>query len=170
MAGKGVGGEVTADYAPSGLVWKLTCPASNIIIDGRTPPPTLEKPSVRAATGRRVLVVEDEPVIAAGIAAMLEPAGFEVIGPASGVKEALSLLEHEGCDTAVLDVNLGNETSEPVARELIRSGTPYVVMSGYSREQLPGFFRAAPFIHKPLQAAVLRSEIKRCLMTTGAMS
>jgi PAS domain S-box-containing protein len=159
------GGEVTAGYAPSGLVWKLKCPAGNIA-EGRTPAPALDKPSARMTNCPRVLVVEDEPVIAAGIAAMLGPAGFEVIGPAGGIREALSLLEHEGCDIAVLDVILGSETSESVARELIRSGTPFVIISGYSREQLPEFFRAAPFIHKPLQADSLQAEIKRCVVTT----
>ena len=115
-----------------------------------------------------MLVVDDEPVIAAEIAAMLEEAGLEVIGPASSVREALSLLEHEGCDAAVLDVNLGNQTSEPIA--LIRRGTPFVLVSGYSRTQLPGFFRSAPFIHKPLQPAELQAEIKRCLVATGPLS
>jgi DNA-binding response OmpR family regulator len=101
---------------------------------------------------------------------MLEEAGLEVIGPASGVREALSLLEHEGCDAAVLDVNLGNQTSEPIAQELISRGTPFVLVSGYSRTQLPGFFRSAPFIHKPLQPAELQAEIKRCLVATGPPS
>ena len=168
MVESSVGGEVSVDYTPSGLIWRLECPALNII-DGRSLP-DFDQPSVRAAGGQRVLVVEDEPLIAAEIAAMLEQAGFEIIGPAACVTEALSLLERENCDTAVLDVNLGRETSEPVAQVLIRNGTPFVVISGYTREQLPRFFQAAPLVQKPLQSFVLRAEIERCLVTTSAMS
>jgi PAS domain S-box-containing protein len=169
FAKQGTGGQVTVEYAPSGLIWRLDCPANNIV-EGGALAPVYDKSSVRPASGRRVLVVDDEPVIAAEIAAMLEEAGLEVIGPASGVREALSLLEHEGCDAAVLDVNLGNQTSEPIAQELIRRGTPFVLVSGYSRTQLPGFFRSAPFIHKPLQPAELQAGIKRCLVATGPLS
>ncbi len=167
MVEDSVGAEVSVDYAPSGLVWRLECRASNII-DGRLPSPVPVKPTIRAASGRRVLVVEDEPLIAAGIAEILELGGFQVIGPAGGVREALWLLEHEGCDTAVLDVNLGAETSEPITLELIRTGIPFVVVSGYSRDQLPAFFRSAPLIPKPLQAAVLQAQIKSCLVGSGA--
>jgi PAS domain S-box-containing protein len=154
MVESAVSGGVSVDYAPSGLVWRLECPAGSII-DGHHVSSVADKPPLHVASGRRVLVVEDEPLIAAEIADILELAGFQVIGPASGVKEALRLLEREGCDTAVLDVNLGAETSEPITRELIRIGTPFVVLSGYSREQLPVSFRLAPLIHKPLQATVL---------------
>ena len=169
MVESSVGGEVSVDYAPSGLVWHLECPAGNIV-DGRLPLPVAGKPRVHAASGRRVLVVEDEPLIAAEIAGILELAGFDVVGPASGVREALMLLEHEGCDTAVVDVILGAETSEPIMRELVSIGTPFVVVSGYSREQLPLFFRSAPLIRKPFQAAELHAEINRCLVGTSAMS
>src|SRR3954471_9178294 len=67
--------------------------------------------------GRRLLVVEDEYVIAADIAASLQALGVEVAGPAASVVEALALLESEGdrLDGAVLDINLGNERVYPVA-------------------------------------------------------
>ena len=161
-----VGGEVLVDYAPSGLVWRLACPAGNII-DGGSPTPSLDKPSVRAASGRRVLVVEDEPLIAAEIATTLELAGFKIVGPAGSVSLALALMNGDGCDAAVLDVNLGHETSEPIARGLMNEGKPFVVVSGYTRAQMPQIFRAAPLIGKPLSPAVLEAEIKR-LVTNAA--
>lgn len=59
------------------------------------------------------------------IAAALSDAGCDVIGPASTVAQALALIAEGGCDAAVLDANLGVETAEPIARQLIKSGTPF---------------------------------------------
>ena len=162
-----VGGGVVVDYAPSGLVWRFDCPTGNIV-DGRPPTPSLDKPSVPAASGGRVLVVEDEPLIAAEIATTLELVGFKIIGPTSSVSHALALMEGDGCDAAVLDVNLGHETSEPIARGLMSDGKPFVVVSGYTRAQLPQVFLAAPLIGKPLSPSVLEAEVKR-LVTTAAL-
>ena len=63
----------------------------------------------------------------------------------------------------MLDVNLGTETSEPVARELIRLGRPFVATSGYSREQMPGIMQAAPLLGKPVSSEMLIAEVDRCL-------
>ena len=84
-----------------------------------------------------------------------------VIGPANSVVRALALLAQFGCDAAVLDVNLGTETSEPVARELVKLGTPFVATSGYSREQLPEIMQTAPLLSKPVSSAVLIAEVER---------
>jgi DNA-binding response OmpR family regulator len=62
----------------------------------------------------RVLVVEDEFMIGLDIGQQLAGAGFEVVGPALSVAKALRFVAEPGCDVAVLDVNLGSETSEPV--------------------------------------------------------
>ena len=77
-------------------------------------------------------MVEDEPLVAIEIAHILKKAGFDVIGPARAVAPALSLIEERGCDAAVLDINLGGETSEPVAWRLLTRGAPFVALSGYS--------------------------------------
>ena len=135
MVEASVGGEVSVDYARAGLVWRFSCPAGNIV-EGRLPS-TVNEASWACSGGGRVLVVEDEPLIAAEIAITLELAGFKIIGPTSSVSHALALMEGDGCDAAVLDVNLGHETSEPIARGLISDGKPFVVVSGYSRAQLP---------------------------------
>ena len=63
----------------------------------------------------------------------------------------------------MLDVNLGTETSEPVARDLIRLGTPFVATSGYSREQLPEIMQTAPLLGKPVGSEMLIAEVERCL-------
>ena len=99
----------------------------------------------------RVLLVEDEPLLAVELADELAEAGFKVVGPASSTARALRLMDDTGCDAAVLDVNLGKETSEAVALALRESGTPFVVLSGYSSIELGAAFQGAPFLSKPVQ-------------------
>jgi DNA-binding response OmpR family regulator len=81
----------------------------------------------------RVLVVEDEAILALDIAEQLSSAGFQVVGPAPSVAKALKLITDVGCDFAVLDVNLRDETAEPVARELRSRSTPFLFLSAVSK-------------------------------------
>ena len=113
---------------------------------------------------KRVLVVEDDALIALDIARELTDAGLEVVGPATSVAKALSLIGERGCDVAVLDVNLGhNETSEPVARELRIRSTPFVVLSGYAREQHPPGLHGAPVLSKPARPGELIATLLGCI-------
>ena len=163
-----LGCDAEVDFAPTGLVWRIDCPVAGLI-EGSTPPAprsngaALKEQPAQASGRRRVLVVEDEPLIAMDIAHTLAEAGYDVIGPAGSVAEALSLIALSGCDAAVLDVNLGAETAEPVARELIRRGTPYIATSGYTREQQPEIMRLAPLLGKPVKPGLLIAEIERSL-------
>jgi CheY-like chemotaxis protein len=167
MVRMSLGCNASIEFAPTGLVWRIDCPAEKVIEGRSVRPATRPNGAVvadRAASAdlRRVLVVEDEALIAMEIADALSNAGWEVVGPASSVAQALALLASTGCDAAVLDVNLGNETVEPVARELITSGTPFVAVSGYSRDQQSSLLRNAPLIGKPLKPELLVAEIRRC--------
>src|SRR3978361_396791 len=87
----------------------------------------------RQLGGRCLLVVEDEDVVAADLAAALELLGAEVVGPAGSVEEALTLVENEGgrLDGAVLDINLRNERVYPVADVLAARGGPFVFTTRY---------------------------------------
>lgn len=101
----------------------------------------------------RILVVEDEFFIAQEIADAVTLAGFAVVGPFARVAEALRHLEvGPACDAAVLDVSLRNESSLPVAEALARRGIPFVVVTGFSPDQLPGAMAAAPVLAKPLDS------------------
>ena len=77
----------------------------------------------------------------------LASAGYEVVGPATSVRKALRL--EPTCDVAVLDVNLGRETCEPVARKLRESGKPFVVLTGYSPDNLGSSYNHATVLTKP---------------------
>jgi DNA-binding NarL/FixJ family response regulator len=111
----------------------------------------------------RVLVVEDEALFALEIAHLLTAAGFDVLGPAKSVKQALEIIEQQNCEAAVLDITLGLETSERVAVELISRGTRFVTLSGYSREQRPPVFTGVPALQKPVRSNLLIGSIERCL-------
>ena len=162
MVNMSLGCKAEIDYAATGFRWRIACPAQKIVenaeaatIQGSMPTP--------ASGSKRVLVVEDEAMIAMEIAAILSDAGFTVVGPAASVAQALALIERTGCEAAVLDINLGNETAEPIARVLSASATPFVTTSGYSREQQPAAFRNAPLISKPVRSELLIAEIRKCL-------
>ncbi len=114
-------------------------------------------------TRGRILVVEDEPLLALDMAQTLEEAGYEVIGPAASVKEALSWIERAECDAAVLDMNLRNETAEPIAHALIARDTPFISLSGYSASQRPEVFRGAVALTKPLDVSKLFDALRDCI-------
>ncbi len=111
----------------------------------------------------RVLVVEDDALIALDIARQLASAGFQVVGPAISVAKALKLIGEPGCDIAVLDVNLGDkETSEPIARELRARAKPFVILSGYARDEHPREFQGAPVLSKPTTPGELIATLLSC--------
>jgi DNA-binding response OmpR family regulator len=112
---------------------------------------------------KRVLVVEDNALLGLDIAQQLLDAGLDVVGPATSVTKALMLVVATGCDAAVLDVNLGSETSEAVALELRARSTPFVVLSGYSSEQHPPGFHGAPMLSKPARPEDLIAMLFKCL-------
>jgi DNA-binding response OmpR family regulator len=111
--------------------------------------------------GTRVLVVEDEPLSALDLVDMLTEGGFQVLGPVSLVSDALRLICSEGCDVAVLDVNLGRESAEPIAIHMRERGIPFLVLSGYSRAQHPPGFNGAPSLAKPVSSTDLVREVSR---------
>jgi DNA-binding LytR/AlgR family response regulator len=102
--------------------------------------------------GCRLLVVEDEYLIAADLTASLELLGVEVIGPAASVEEALSLVENNGSriDGAVLDINLQNERVYPVADVLTARGVPFVFTTGYDAVAVPIAYACVPRCEKPV--------------------
>ncbi len=115
------------------------------------------------SAGSRILVVEDEAMIAFNLAQELEKAGFVVVGPAPSVAKALALIERQGCDFAVVDIHLRQETAEPIGRELLARGVPFVITTGYTNEQLPPIFHDVPMFAKPIQMTRLLAELRRRL-------
>jgi CheY-like chemotaxis protein len=98
---------------------------------------------------KRILVVEDEFLIALDIAGVLEQAGLAVVGPAATVNEALAAIEREEVHGALLDAHLAGEPVSRIADALKARSIPFAFVSGYGREQLPQGHRAAPLVKKP---------------------
>jgi DNA-binding response OmpR family regulator len=105
--------------------------------------------------GIKVLVVEDEYLVAALIEDMLESAGCIVCGPIPRLAQAVDAANNEACDVAVLDVNLAGERSFPVAEILSRRNVPFVFVTGYGANSLPSEFSGCPRIHKPFKMTEL---------------
>jgi PAS domain S-box-containing protein len=164
LAERSLSAKVELNYPRTGLTWRLQCPRSIIeeTATGTLPKPKAPEHQEASEPRLRVLVVEDEAIVALEIEQNLQDAGFEVVGPAARVAEALELLKEFGCDAAVLDINLGSETSEPIARMLSEKGTPFVTVSGYSPEQRPSGFRGGAFLAKPLRAELLVTQLRQC--------
>jgi PAS domain S-box-containing protein len=168
MAEMSLSARVELDYPATGLTWQLTCAAAEVLEGKPNSVSILEnKRSAGNAALKcprpRILVVEDEALVAMEIANALTIAGFDVIGPARNVAAAFALVKRSDCDGAVLDINLGHETSEAIAIELTSNKTPFVTLSGYSSEQHHPVFAAAPALRKPLRPQLLVAELKKCI-------
>lgn len=119
----------------------------------------------------RILVVEDEFLIAMELEGFLRGAGYQVLGPALSVSAALELLQVERPDVAVLDVNLAGERVTPVAQVLRAMCVPFILASGYSRADLreDPVLRDAVNVGKPSRPASLLKELRKALRPTGGL-
>jgi CheY-like chemotaxis protein len=102
--------------------------------------------------GLRLLIVEDEALVAMDYVKMLEGAGAIIAGVASNVMDALRDIEALDFDAALLDGNLFGQSVDAVAVALARHGIPFVFVTGYSKEALPKIFAQATVVAKPCAA------------------
>jgi CheY-like chemotaxis protein len=102
-----------------------------------------------------ILVVEDETLVSFLIEDMLAELGCAAVRHASGVREAMALLDARRPDAAVLDVNLGGERVHAVAERLDRDGIPFVFASGYGREGIGKAWSRVPVVQKPFSVEAL---------------
>lgn len=114
---------------------------------------------MNAIAGRRVLLVEDEAIIAFAVEDVLTDLGCVVVGPALTLPEARTLAAEADIDAAILDVNLNGERSFLVAAELERRCIPFVFATGYDQEALE-WVTPVPLLTKPYR----EEEIKAALV------
>lgn len=101
--------------------------------------------------GLRILVVEDESVIAMLLEDILTQFGHQVVGPVARLGKAVELAHHEALDMAILDVNLNGQEVYPVAEALAKREIPFVFASGYGKSSLRTPFGDRPVLTKPFQ-------------------
>ncbi len=116
--------------------------------------------------GRRVLLVEDESLVAMHVEDMLLELGCEVV-VAMRLDKALHHARTEAFDLAVLDVNLGDARSYPIADLLFAHGTPFLFATGYGQQGLEAAYQGVPVLQKPYQAAPLEHLLGRLLTCEG---
>lgn len=97
----------------------------------------------------RVLIVEDEAIIAMDLEMMLQDEGCEVVATVASVKAALAQIAANDLDCAFLDINLGHEQVFPVADELARKGVPFALLSGHTKAVVPPAHLNRPALPKP---------------------
>jgi CheY-like chemotaxis protein len=114
-------------------------------------------------SGRRVLVVEDEMIVAWLLEDILTDLGCAVVGPAASVKQGLAMVGAEAIDAAVLDVNLDGEMSYPVADALAARGVPFVFSTGYDKDRLLDGYRTFPVLQKPFHQSELGDMLAKLL-------
>ena len=97
----------------------------------------------------RILVVEDEVLIALEIEERLQRLGCEIVGPVGRLERALELARSTALDGALLDVNVKGGLVYPVAEELLARQVPVIFSTGYAPDTLPPVFRSLPCLRKP---------------------
>ena len=109
----------------------------------------------------RILVVEDDFLVATLLAEILESVGWQVVGPVAHLAAALDAVANEGVDAAVLDVNLGGHAVYPVAEVLVARRVPFVFVTACGRETLPPLFCGRPHLGKPFAPRELIDAVAR---------
>jgi CheY-like chemotaxis protein len=110
--------------------------------------------------GKRILVIEDEPLVAMDLESSLQSAGCQVIGPAGTVAQAMSLVVAADYDAALVDVNLAGHPVDEIAAALAQKNRPFAFVTGYGREALPRGFRDAVVLNKPFSQEQLLTSLE----------
>jgi CheY-like chemotaxis protein len=116
----------------------------------------------------RVLVVEDESLVAMMLEDMLDTIGYQVAGVASNIEQAQQTIVDAAFDVVLLDVNLKGALSFGIAEKLRAMGVPFVLSTGYGQMGVPAAYRDAPIIAKPFRVADLQQALEAALKPMGS--
>jgi len=153
-----LGGKTRFEWLATGLRCTLTVPLGERLEHGAfngSGAPAASPAAARPMAVRRVMVVEDEALVALVLADQLIDMGLSVVGPCGSVKEAQAAVAEGDFDAAILDVNLGGELVYPVADQLVSLGIPFVFVTGYGRESIDRRFAQALVLEKPVERELL---------------
>lgn len=174
LIGASAGGEegsVDVDWQPAGVIWTIRLAQGVTPVDGAAPVRHMAAPAALAEDsliGRRILLIEDEPLVALDLSCELEDVGAEIVAVARTLRDALIAAEHQSIDLALLDGNLGGEKVDGVAEILRKRGIPFCFVSGYGPEHLPVDFQSVPMVQKPVDPAKLRAVLEKMVADSAA--
>jgi PAS domain S-box-containing protein len=155
-----LGGNASFDWNPKGLRCTVSIPRSELNKSRAFNPP--RERGNGAAIGLngqdkpRVLLVEDEALVAMMIGDSLTEFGFQVVGPIATASEALAAAREKNFDAAVLDINLGDGLVYTVAEILTVRGVPFAFVTGYDADSVDPRFRGVPVLQKPIERDMLQ--------------
>ncbi len=166
MAALELGASVDCAFLPEGLEYTLEGP---VALPGRaegraTSASWLPRAAATAAAhSRRILIVEDEAMLALQLKALLESRGHSVVGPAASLKQALKIVREQEIDAALLDIRLTDGDSIPAAEVLLNRNIPFAFTTGLGPEALPAPLRSLPRLAKPYRDEDVHSLIAELL-------
>ena len=159
------GGRTSVHYRRDGLRWEIELPLpaqpqadlSPATASPRLPPAPSSRatPVQRGLHGKRILLIEDEPLVSMELEGELAAAGCGVIGPAATLEHARTLVEEGKYDAALVDVNLKGQPVDELAALLTEKNCPFAFVTGYGRDALPEAFRGVAVLAKPFSSAQL---------------
>jgi PAS domain S-box-containing protein len=159
QSAKGEGGAAFMSIEAQGVVWNITLPlrerptmnpaVPELLTEAEQEPANSNEKETLRLTGKRLLVVEDEVLVAMDIVAALEGAGAEVVGSAATAKDALNIINNTSLDAALLDANLRGDPVTEIASALAALNVPFLFVTGYGPESLPKGFSGALMLSKP---------------------
>jgi two-component sensor histidine kinase/DNA-binding response OmpR family regulator len=155
-----LGGKATFDWLPEGLWCSLSIPHRSGI-DARYGSADTAAIMVRPIACDRIMIVEDEALVAMILEEQLEELGFSVAVTCASVAEAIRAIDDYAPDAAILDVNLAGQLVYPVADRLRDRGIPFVFVTGYGRESIDPSYAAAQILEKPIERQVLAGVFAR---------
>ena len=169
------GGRATIHYKPSGVVCDIVLPKSSLVELSAVPfvavelsQADIESNSNAMPTNPKILIVEDSYFVLLGLEAMCDKLGWQIVGPATRLGEALALARSETFDAALLDVNLDGEMSWEIADVLIARRIPFAFSTGYDQSNiLPDHLIGTPVLAKPYRIDDVERRL-RSMMTVGS--
>ena len=158
---KSKGDKAVFSWHPKGLRCTLVIHCGAVA--EQVPQPIAQSASASASDRRRILVVEDEPLVAMLTCEHLERLGYAVVGPISDFDQARGAISSEAIDMAVLDVNLAGKPVYPIAAQLRARGVPFIFLTGFSGESIDRDFGDAGVVSKPIDQNALAAAVSQAM-------
>src|SRR5262249_7282228 len=111
--------------------------------------------------GNRIMIVEDEALVAMIVSDALVDLGYSVVGPFSRAADAVAAIRNEEVDAAILDINLGGERGYPLAQQLTDHRVRFMFITGCGTESIDGRFADVPVLQKPIERPMLQRILVR---------